>query len=487
MKHNSIRRTAAAMLTLVLALTVCSGALGCTTVIVGKDVSADGSAFFGRTVDTHGLVGAHITAVPATEGEGTVIFTDPANGLVAELPAAGCQYFMTNTFESAGLGIFGESGGNEYNVFMSSTETLIANDTALSFDPYVPDGVAECNIPTLVLPYIRTAREGVERLGALVTRYGSAESNGVVFGDDNEVWYIEIYTGHQWAAVKCPDDRYAVIANDALLGWIDLDDKENVIACDTILSLPREKGFLREVDGRFHLAATYNEDLRDYSQIRVWAGMRQFSPSIAGEYDVSRRWDIFAVPDEKIRIDDVMEYMRYRLEGTEYSCDIPGNNYRPVGIERTATTHLFQIRPGKPTVSWISLANPEFSVFMPLYENLNSVPACYALDSTEYTDESAWWIFREVSSLATLDRAAYGAPVRQAYKALEEKWLAGMDAMDKAYADAGYTPEAAAALFEQISGEALGTAKRLETELLTQIATDITKRSDTFGQDKPAE
>ena len=55
------------------------------------------------------------------------------------------------------------------------------------------------------------AREGVERLGALVEQHGISEESAVVFADDNETWYMEIYSGHQWAAIRFPDDSYAVI------------------------------------------------------------------------------------------------------------------------------------------------------------------------------------------------------------------------------------------------------------------------------------
>lgn len=393
----------------------------------------------------------------------------------------GCRYFITPAFPSAGIGIKGEAGENEYGVCLSATETLCANEAALAADPYVIPGVAESNIPTLVLPYVTTAREAVDRLGMLVETYGSAESNGVVFGDDRETWYMEIYTGHQWAAVKCPEDRYAVIGNDAMLGYVDPGDTENCAASETIYTLAEENGFLKEIGGKPHLAATYNAELRDYSQIRVWSGRHWFAPSEAGEYDVACRYNLFVKPDGKIAVGDMMEFMRYRFEDTEYSCDIPGNNYRPVGIERTATAHLFGTAEDASAIAWVALANPEYSVFMPLYGIPDRVPDAFTTDAAAYDENNAYWQFRAVSSLATLDREKYGSEIRAVYKALETEWIAGQDAVLEAFDG---TPEAASGLFETVSGKALETADALLGRLLTMISRDAVSASDSFGFDR---
>lgn len=47
-----------------------------------------------------------------------------------------------------------------------------------------------------MLPYVTTAREGVERLGALLEEYGTYEMNGVAFSDVDEIWWLETVGGH---------------------------------------------------------------------------------------------------------------------------------------------------------------------------------------------------------------------------------------------------------------------------------------------------
>ena len=76
---------------------------------------------------------------------------------------------------------WGSAGFNSLGIGESSTETIFSSPKALEFDPYVKDGLAENCTYNIVLPYIHSAREGVERLGALIEKYGSAEGFGIGF------------------------------------------------------------------------------------------------------------------------------------------------------------------------------------------------------------------------------------------------------------------------------------------------------------------
>ncbi|HCB91333.1 MAG TPA: dipeptidase, partial [Ruminococcaceae bacterium] len=135
-----------------------------------------------------------------------------------------------------GEGIWAASGVNEANVGMTATETITSNPRVLGADPLVryrpardgqpevPGGIGEEDIVFLVLPYIHSAREGVERLGGLLEKYGTYESNGIAFQDVDEIWWLETVGGHHWIARKVPDDVYAVMPNQLGLDRFDLGD-----------------------------------------------------------------------------------------------------------------------------------------------------------------------------------------------------------------------------------------------------------------------
>ena len=53
---------------------------------------------------------------------------------------------------------------------------------------------------------------------------------------------MEILSGHQYVAVKVPEDKYAVFANTYYLGHVDLNDTENVIASKDVEKVAKESG-----------------------------------------------------------------------------------------------------------------------------------------------------------------------------------------------------------------------------------------------------
>ena len=71
---------------------------------------------------------------------------------------------------------------------------------------------------------------------------------------------MELYTGHQYAAVKMPEDKVAVFGNEFMLETIDA-DSEDVICSEGLFTLPEDKGFaIYDNDGNLDLYRTYSGD-----------------------------------------------------------------------------------------------------------------------------------------------------------------------------------------------------------------------------------
>src|SRR5690606_39743372 len=103
--------------------------------------------------------------------------TSVLGGRTIELPENPLRYTaLPNALPDEG--IWGCAGINAADVAMSATETITSNARVLGADPLVvrdgenPGGFGEEDFVTLVLPYIRSAREGVLRLGALLAEHG---------------------------------------------------------------------------------------------------------------------------------------------------------------------------------------------------------------------------------------------------------------------------------------------------------------------------
>ena len=209
--------------------------MACTTILVGKKASYDGSTMIARNDDSGS---GHFTAkkfVVVTSEEQPKTYVSVLSHVKVELPEQAMRYTSMPNAEK-GEGIWAASGVNEANVAMTATETITTNPRVQGADPLVvyqpakdgqeevPGGIGEEDIVYLVLPYIKSAREGVARLGHLLETYGTYENNGIAFQDADEIWWLETIGGHHWMARRVPDDVYVVMPNQLGIDTFDLED-----------------------------------------------------------------------------------------------------------------------------------------------------------------------------------------------------------------------------------------------------------------------
>ncbi|WP_455040783.1 C69 family dipeptidase, partial [Granulicatella adiacens] len=184
----------------------------CTTILVGKKASYDGSTLVARTEDSCNGEFTPKKFIVVRPEDQPRHYKAVISGFETDLPDNPVRYTaMPNAINNEG--IWGAAGINAYNVAVSATETISTNPRVLGADPLVETGIGEEDIFTLVLPYIQTAREGVERLGHFLETAGTYESNGIAISDVNEIWWLESIGGHHWMARRVPDDAYVVNPN----------------------------------------------------------------------------------------------------------------------------------------------------------------------------------------------------------------------------------------------------------------------------------
>lgn len=227
----------------------------CTTILVGKDASYNGSTLIARNDDSGS---GHFTAkkfVVVEAGDQPRHYKSVISHVEVELPDDPMRYTATPNATKDEGGIWAAAGVNEENISMTATETITSNERVLGADPLVelveavkdaddkeitPEkagGIGEEDIVILVLPYIHSAREGVIRLGSLLEKYGTYEMNGIAFADVNEVWWLETIGGHHWIARRVEDDHYVVMPNQFGMDRFDMNDaygdkKENLCSAD---------------------------------------------------------------------------------------------------------------------------------------------------------------------------------------------------------------------------------------------------------------
>lgn len=458
----------------------------CTTIIIGQEQTADGSMIVARSEDWD-----------AMEAKNYEIFEDTDNGpreFVAkdspfrcELPEKALGYSALSPYNLHGH--WGSAGFNTAGVGMSATESIFSNDEVLKHDPLVENGVAENSVFNITLPYIHTAREGVERLGMLIEKYGIAEGFGIGFVDSKEIWYLETACGHRWLACRMPKDQYFVTGNQSRFRTYNPNDKENYLASADLIEFAEKHGLYNPAQGAFDFHEAYARDIKldtTYNYPRVWGLQQLFSPEIKN--DVTKNtFPVFAKAAHKVTLTELRTAFRFHYDNTEhdpYLNSNPKEPYRPVSIFRTTQTHLLQVRPELPQaigcVNYVAMGMADLGVFLPLYQGITSYPEAYTKGNGESSDDSAYWKFRKIMVLGMTNYNKYAPIIKEAYANFEAETDQRQREMEEEYLRIYKTQPLHAqdllqAFSDKILNSALDLADRLQEKLFTLMTQDIQK------------
>lgn len=456
----------------------------CTTIIIGQEQTADGSMIVARSEDWD-----------AMEAKNYEIFEDTDNGpreFVAkdspfrcELPEKALGYSALSPYNLHGH--WGSAGFNTAGVGMSATESIFSSDEVLKHDPLVENGVAENSVFNITLPYVHTAREGVERLGMLIEKYGIAEGFGIGFVDSKEIWYLETACGHRWLACRMPKDQYFVTGNQSRFRTYDPNDKENYLASADLIEFAEKHGLYNPAQGAFDFHEAYARDIKldtTYNYPRVWGLQQFFSPEIKN--DVTKNtFPVFAKAAHKVTLTELRTAFRFHYDNTEhdpYLNSNPKEPYRPVSIFRTTQTHLLQVRPELPQaigcVNYVAMGMADLGVFLPLYQGITSYPEAYTKGNGESSDDSAYWKFRKIMVLGMTNYNKYAPVIKEAYANFEAETDLCQREMEEEYLRIYKTQPLHAqdllqAFSDKILNSALDLADRLQEKLFTLMTQDI--------------
>lgn len=396
--------------------------MGCTTILVGKNASFDGSTMVARTEDAPSGVFRAKKFVNVAPEEQPRKYKSVISKVEIDLPNNPVRY---TAVPNAILdnGIWGQCGANEYNVSMSATETITSNERILGADPLVDCGIGEEDIYTIVMPYIASAREGVTFLGNLLEKYGTYEMNGIAFQDENEIWWLETIGGHHWMARRVPDDSYVIMPNQLGIDKFDFDDafgaKKEFMCSADLLDFVKKYHLDLSIDGDFnprHAFGSRSDADHTYNTPRAWILQRYFNPT-SNTYDGinadyrpdSDNLPWARIPEKKITVEDIKYALSHHYQGTEYDSyskdihSVKKGTLRPIGINRTNFLGLVQIRPYMPDelkcLQWLAIGSCVFNAIVPFYTNINRTPDYLANTTNQVTTENFYWTNRLIAAL----------------------------------------------------------------------------------------
>ena len=467
----------------------------CCGFIIGRQLTKDGTTLFGRTEDypyypNGGKHNKNYVVVDAKNYKEGDQLEDESNGFT--YPHAASEMKYTATYDSArgdgSNGAFGEHGFNEAGVSMTSTVTAIPNKKVLKTDPLTENGIPEAAMLDVVLPRVKSAREGVEFLAKVIEEKGSAEGNVVVFADQNETWYMEILSGHQYVAVKVPEDKYAVFANTYYLGHVDLNDTENVIASKDVEKVAKESGnYKTDKDGNFHIAKSYGpEKYAEGDRSRTYAGITLLDPDSKVTYE-DDEYELFRSPtdpNKKYTLEDAFALQRNRFEhlngrfvpddqigvkkqGDDGSNDtVRKDQYKyALGNENVIDAHVYQINPNLPKsfggTVWLGMGPSRNTPYVPFYGNVKDTYEAFKPQTATYDPNSWYWTVWHIDQMAINNQDLFGKSIQNHWKALEEQLIIEQKVSDAKYAALKADEAAAKAVEDKVTEDALARSERL--------------------------
>jgi dipeptidase len=477
----------------VLGLSCVAGSFACSTIIVGKQVSADGSIIVARNEDgSKGNHPVHYVRHPAME-KGYLFQSAQTAKFTYQMPDHLLAYTGMPDFDGKNKS-YEEIGTNSAGVTMSATETIYSSDKALKADPYVADtGITESEVTSILLPQMHSAREGVQILGHIIDTIGSAEGFGIAFVDHNEAWYLENGGGHQWVAIRIPDNQYFVSANQGRIHQVDLNDGANVMHSANLVDVAVKNGLATApTDGKFNFFAAYTQDVANdvtYNYRRVWTMQQLFTPSFKSDSYKDGNAPMFLAPDHKLSVADVESALQnhYQGQGAEfdpYSTNNPKTQYRPISVFRAQESHVVSIRANVPApiaaVQNTLLGMTALGIYVPLYQGA-TIPKAYQLGTDQADNDSAWWKFRKLQTLVMQNFPKYSPQVKDAYAKLADDIRAQQAKFEPEYIKVyAKNPKRAQKMLDDFTNhtveQVFALTDQLTNSVMSQLSSDVSEQ-----------
>jgi dipeptidase len=441
----------------------------CTSIVVGKQASVDGSTMTSQSCDSN-TDRTWINIVPRRKHEaGTMckIYMeskrttgpdDPDRFEMGEIPQVPETYAYINTAYAV---------MNEHQLAIG--ETTFGGKRELKSD----EGLLDCpELYRLALERAKTAREAIRVIDELTKEFGYNDvGECFTFADPNETWHFEILgpgkgeVGAVWAAVRLPDDHAGVSANASRIRQLNIDDRDNYMASDNVLSLAQEMGWWDPSSGvPFEFCYAYASRDSMGSRRREWRALSLIAPSLKLSPN-SENYPLSVKVEKKLSVQDLLDIFRNTYQDTPYdmtrsltASDTKGTKVKSpvanpfmsrdylnlfnISYERTIccprATYLqvTQSRSWLPDpiggVVWLGYDNPATTPHTPFYCSIKRMPDSYMIDGRKkFRRDCAWWAFRQVSKLATFRYQEMSRDIENVWKKIEEKAFADQQTIER--------------------------------------------------------
>ncbi|WP_282039966.1 dipeptidase [Saccharicrinis aurantiacus] len=424
----------------------------CTSIMVSKGASDDGSVITSHTCDGRYRTWMTIEQAEVFENDTvTAIYkgklkTETPWDMrkveeVARIPQAKEIYSFLNTAYPC---------MNEKQLAMGETTIVGPKELVNENGVFLIE-----ELQRIALERCSTARDAIVLIGDLIKEYGFGDwGECITIADKKEVWQLEIFgegpdnIGGVWAAQRIPEGHVGVSANISRIGEINLKDKDHFMASENVFSVAKK---LDRWDGKkpFKFWKAYGHVEKPF-KIREYFILNALAPSLNLNFEADEL--PFSVkPDKPVSVKDVMALYRETYEGTPY--DMTQNlkmvkkkyddddklisedtikspianpwpsssarntyNYidstlveyqRTVAVSWCSYSEIIQLRDWLPDevggVAWLSFDNPGQSPRIPIYAGTTQLPKSFNFcGQKRYREDATIWYYRKANKLATI-------------------------------------------------------------------------------------
>lgn len=352
---------------LFLMVGVCLGAnskeiTGCTTILVGKNVTADGSVIMGHNEDMGDRSGRLVFQPGKRQKENEIqlnYVTVPQVEETYAYWASGNSQAVADKHYDGGWIL---CGMNQWGVSLGC-------NTMATREAKIPKGkgILRYSIRRLILERAKTARDAVDLVGKLIDTHGQSDSPvAYCIADREEAWLVETTFRH-WVARRIKDCEVHVEANEYTI------ETKYDMASDDLIAYATEQGWYKEKDGPLNFKYVYGDP-----------------ESLDLPRNISRRYQGTYMLKNKNGLITVKTILSVLSQP-------------PVQRPATQAFMVWHLRRKMPVevgcVMWHGMSGANTSIAVPVYAGSTKVPAEYT--SAPYCSDSvsAWWQFERLQKL----------------------------------------------------------------------------------------
>ena len=451
----------------------------CTTIMVGRRASSDGSVMTSHSCDGNYRTWLEIyphqkfeqgTMHPVYSG---MLHTEEAWDMTkivkkGEIPEVSETYSFLNTAYPC---------LNEKQLAIGET-TIYGREELMNADGmfFIEE------LEKIALQRCKTAREAIELIGKLAEEYGYADlAECITLADPKEVWQLEIAGSGKgkpssiWCAERIPDENVGICANIPRISVIDFKDHDYFMYSTDLQNVARNLGYW---DGKEPFKFWKIINGKKPFSIREFYVLSKLAPSLNLSFD-AEELPFSVKPEKKQSSRDIMKFFRETYEGTQWdatknllitvkSKDQDGketekqvktpvicnwmnndiktllNEIKPGVVDRPRTiaiagcsySHVIQCRDWLPdevgAVAWFSFDNPGESPRIPIFSGVLSLPASFNVCGQQrYRTDAAIWSFREANKLATVNWSRGRVLIEPAVQEFEDKAFGELPSVEK--------------------------------------------------------